>query len=278
MAELFNQDGVPGDLLSAGARRQRLIDSERVTGSQCLFDRLTLDAGGALDLGVPESGIVWAQLVSGSAELQHGDSVRPLAELDAFFLPPGSAGRLTSSHGAELISLAVPEAANCDPSLSSVATEPQFVDLSAEPLLQSEHDERTRIYVATAKLFGTTALAGELVIFPPGTTSQNHHHVGAEHFQYVLRGSATVFLNETPHRIRAGDLVYKYDYERHYCQNDDDGELAFVEFFVPGEWETVWANPEASCTWSPTGQNMKGGAPSREIESHTSDGTVYEDV
>jgi quercetin dioxygenase-like cupin family protein len=221
MAELFNQDGVPGDLLSAGARRQRLIDSERVTGSQCLFDRLTLDAGGALDLGVPESGIVWAQLV---------------------------------------------------------ATEPQFVDLSAEPLLQSEHDERTRIYVATAKLFGTTALAGELVIFPPGTTSQNHHHVGAEHFQYVLRGSATVFLNETPHRIRAGDLVYKYDYERHYCQNDDDGELAFVEFFVPGEWETVWANPEASCTWSPTGQNMKGGAPSREIESHTSDGTVYEDV
>jgi quercetin dioxygenase-like cupin family protein len=278
MAELFNQDSVNGEELSAGARRQRLIDNARVNGSQCLFDRLTLDAGAAQDLQVPDSGILWVQLVLGSAELRYGDYCRALAELDAFFLPPGSGGELTSSNGAELISLAVPDAAKMDPSLASVETEPQFVDLSTEPLLQSEHDERTRIYVATAKLFGTTAMAGELVIFPPGTTSQNHHHVGAEHFQYVLRGSATVFLNETPHRIRAGDLVYKYDYERHYCQNDDDGELAFVEFFVPGEWETVWANPEASCTWSPTGQNIKGGAPSREIASHTSDGTVYEDV
>jgi quercetin dioxygenase-like cupin family protein len=278
MAELFNQDAVPGDLLPGGARRQRLIDDERVTGSQCLFDRLTLEAGASLDLQVPKTGIVWAQVVLGSAELQYDDGRRELAELDAFFLPPGSGGKLTSSSGAELISLSVPEAATFDSSLALVDTAPQFVNLSTEPLLQSEHDERTRIYVATAKLFGTTALAGELVIFPPGTTSQNHHHVGAEHFQYILRGSATVFLNETPHRIRAGDLVYKFDYERHYCQNDDDGELAFVEFFVPGEWETVWANPEASCTWSPTGQNMKGGAPSREIESHTSDGTVYEDV
>ena len=87
-----------------------------------------------------------------------------------------------------------------------------------------------------------------------------------------------MFIDEKPHRIRPGDLVYKYDGERHFCQNDDETELAFLEFFAPGEGETVWVDSDRSCTWSPTGQNLRGGEASRQIASHTSDGTVYEDV
>ena len=278
MAELFNQDTVSAVTLPGGAERQRLIDGERVAGTQCQFDRLLLGAGDTLNLLIPETGVTWVQVLTGSVALQLANGERMLSELDAFFLPPAFEGTLTSRTGAELISLAIPQAIQFDPSLASVESGPQFVDLSSEPLLQSEHDERTRIYVATSHLFGTSALAGEIVIFPAGAVSSNHHHVGAEHFQYILRGSGTVYLNEVPHRIRAGDLVYKYDGERHYCQNDDSGELSFVEFFAPGVWETVWADPETSCTWSPTGQHIKGGAPSREIASHTSDGSLHKDI
>ena len=64
----------------------------------------------------------------------------------------------------------------------------------------------------------------------------------------------------------------------HYCENDGDKEMAFVEFFVPGEFETVWVNPEQRCAWSPTGRNARGEAPTRNIATHTSDGTVYDDV
>ncbi len=278
MAELFNQKSVPETPLPGGARQQRLIDEQRIEGSQCRFDLLTLDAGTSLQIDVARTTLVWGQLLTGSAVLERDNEQTALGELHVFFLPPGFKGQLKSSDGAQLIRLEILDAVGLDSNLMSIGSEAQFFDLAAEPVLQSQHDERTRIYVATKKLFATTALAGELVIFPAGAVSANHHHVGAEHFQYILRGTGTVFLNETPHRIEPGDLVYKYDEERHYCQNDDEEELAFVEFFVPGKWETVWVDPGRSCTWAPTGENLSGGAASRQIGAHTSDGTVYEDV
>lgn len=278
MAEIFNLDTVDEVLLPGGTRKRRLIDESRVERTRCRFDQLTMDAGTSLQLETPEANIVWGQILEGAAILHSADGEKALAESSVFLLPPRYQGALSSSEGAKLLRLEIANAIDLDPTLSSLDPVAQFFDLGAEPVLQSEHDERTRIYVASSKLFGTTALAGELVIFPAGTSSANHHHVGAEHFQLILRGSGTVYIDETPHRIRPGDLVYKYDRERHYCQNDDDGELAFLEFFAPGEWETVWADADRSCTWSPTGENLRGGKASREIASHTSDGTVYEDV
>ena len=278
MGVVVNQDSVGAETLPGGALRQRLIDGASIAGTRCLFDRIVLDGGSRLGLELSGSSVVWGQVLAGEAALEVGADRRPLSELDAFLLPPGFEGALTSADGAELISLTVPDAVGFDASLASPGWEPQFVDLSREPLLQSEHDLRMRIYTASKALFGTTALAGEIVIFPPGSAGKNHHHVGAEHFQYIMRGTATAFLDEEPHRIRSGDLVYKYDGERHFVQNDPDTELAFVEFFVPGAWETVWADPALACTWAPTGTNLEGGAPSRQIGAHTSDGTVYEDV
>jgi len=49
----------------------------------------------------------------------------------------------------------------------------------------------TRASALTPKLFGTKAVKGEMIIYPPGMAAANHHHVGAEHFMYVLRGRGT---------------------------------------------------------------------------------------
>ena len=278
MAIIFNQEDVPAEALPGGITRQRLIDGHRIEGSTCRFDRLTLDAGCETELRVAASDIAWGQVLEGTVTLLGPAGAHELSESHVIFLPPGFEGGLQSADGAVLIAMKVPDATRFDPALGSGSLAVRCIDLEAEPMLESEHDNRTRIYVATRKLFGTAALVGELVAFPPGVTSSNHHHQGAEHFQYILRGEGIVYLNETPHRIRAGDLVYKYDLERHYCENDGDGEMAFVEFFVPGEYETVWVNPQLRCAWSPTGKNVRGGAPTRDIATHTSDGTVYEDV
>ena len=278
MSVHVNRDDVVAELLPNGATRRRLIDENRVPGTQCRFDVLTIDAGGSLDLQLPRHGVAWAQVLSGSLRVRGDGEDRVLGESQLLFLANAITGRLSSADGAELILLEAPNASQFDSGSASGLPGVQSADLGLEPMLQSEHDERTRIYVATAGLFGTRALIGELVAFPPGTVSQNHHHVGAEHFQYVLRGEATVYLNETPRRLRAGDLLYKYDRERHYCENDGSGELVFVEFFVPGEYETVWVDPERSCAWSPTGTNVLGGEPSRHIATHTSDGSYHQDV
>jgi len=45
--------------------------------------------------------------------------------------------------------------------------------------------------------------------------------------------------------------------------------MVFSEFFVPAGAKTVWAEPEKACTWVPTGRNIKGGKPSREIGEHS---------
>ena len=278
MAELFNHDSVKIDVLPGGAKRQRLIDNNRINGSECVFDRITLESNTTFDIKTAETDITWVQLLKGSAVLYSGEEEWVLAESHVFFMGPGSRGKLSASTGAIFILLNVTNALSFDPGLATTNSEIQFFDLGSEPVLESKHDERTRVYIVTKKLFGTTALAGELVIFPAGSMSANHHHTGAEHFQYILRGEGTVFLNETPHPLKSGDLVYKYDGERHYCHNNGEEEFAFVEFFVPGKWETVWADPERSCTWSPTGQNLRGGTASRDITAHTSDGTIYDDV
>jgi quercetin dioxygenase-like cupin family protein len=278
MGALVNQDQVTSETMPGGARRQRLVNGDSIPGTASLFDRIVLDATTTFAVAVEQGAVMWGQVLTGSASLDFGGETRTLSELDAFLLPPGFNGTLRSSDGAELVTLTVADAGESDPQLSSLDSHPQFVDLSTEPLLQSQHDERKRIYIASKSLFGTTALAGEIVIFPPGSAGKNHHHTGTEHFQYIMRGTGTAFLNEEPHRIRAGDLVYKHEGERHFVQNDPDTEMAFVEFFVPGVWETEWADPALACTWAPTGTSISGGAPTREIAAHTSDGTLYEDV
>ena len=109
-----------------------------------------------------------------------------------------------------------------------------------------------------------------MILYPTGTEASNHHHEGADHFQYILRGSATFFLDEKPYRVAAGDTVYIYENERHYFVNDGDGEMAFIEYFVPGKYKTIWAENAPVCRWLPTGKNIMGGKPSREIGAHSS--------
>ncbi len=145
-----------------------------------------------------------------------------------------------------------------------------MLDWSGEPVLKSEHDARSRIYLVTPNLFGTKVIKGEMIIYPPGTVASSHHHEGADHFMYVKHGAGVVYVNEEPHRVRAGDILYYYEMERHYLENDGDETLVFSEFFVPAEHTTIWTDESLICAWLPTGRNINGGKPVREIKAHSS--------
>jgi quercetin dioxygenase-like cupin family protein len=137
------------------------------------------------------------------------------------------------------------------------------VDWTREPVLQSEHDARKRVYMATPGLTGTKAFKGEMISYPPGTAAPEHHHEGAEHFQYVIAGEGTALLDGVAHTLRAGDVLYNYEHERHAFFNESDGDFVFVEFFVPGPCETVWSPGANVCAWLPTGVDSGGRPPSR---------------
>lgn len=268
MATIFNEGGVRPIAAGRGAHRQELLHAGRVPGTAILLDRLVLDAGGALPLAVPATSTGWLEGLSGEATLSGTDVDTNLTGAHVCSLPPGFAGDLRSSSGAALLYGEIPNAERFDPALAQ--TPFRVSDWRREPVLDSEHDARKRIYLITPRLFGTKAVKGEMIIYPPGTAAANHHHEGAEHFMYVLRGRGTVYANEQPFPVRAGDVIYYPDRERHYLEAAPDEELVFAEFFAPAEFRTVWVDENQICTWHPTGRDIEGRVPIREIGPHSS--------
>lgn len=270
MAVVFNQSTVPAETIADHVSRQRLLTEARVKGTSILLDRLTLAPGAAAALKVPAGNLAWFQMLEGTATLEHADGTQRLTDAHIVFLPPGFSGTLRSPSAAALLYAEVPDAARFDAGFTGNPPPFRVVDWTREPVLDSEHDARRRIYVVTPKLFGTRAIKGEMIIYPAGTEGSNHHHEGAEHFMYVLKGRGTAWANESPFPAEKGDVIHYDNLERHYLRSEGGEDMVFVEFFVPGEYKTIWAPGAAVCTWLPSGRDIRGGKPAREIKAHSS--------
>jgi quercetin dioxygenase-like cupin family protein len=268
LAVHFNQSSVAAEPIGNDVKRQRLLTAARVKSTNILLDRLTLEAGAMTGLDVPAGNLAWFQVLEGETVFKRPRGEGRLTESQIVFLPPGFTGTLSTQAGAVLLYAEIPDAGRFDPAFAKNPPKLRVVDWTREPVLDSEHDARKRIYVVTPKLFGTHALKGEMIIYPPGTEAANHHHEGAEHFMYLTRGRGTAHANEEPFPVRKGDLVYYAERERHYFISEGDEDMVFVEFFVPGDYKTVWVQDQPSCVWQPTGRNMRGATPAREIKAH----------
>lgn len=268
MPVIFNQQDKPAMPAGEGVMVRTLIDRDMTSNDNVRLERWDMAPGGSAELKVAHGDIVWIQILSGTAELSGSEGEHALSDVHLVFLPGGFSGRVTSTAGAALLRARVPDAARFDADFAANPPAFRIVDWSEEPVLDSEHDARKRIYFATPKLFGTKAISGELIIYPAGTEASNHWHEGAEHFQYVTSGAGICYSSETPYPIREGDVVYNYERERHYFVNNTDRDMVFVEFFVPGDFDTIWVDDAPVCTWVPTGRNIKGGAASRHIPAH----------
>ena len=277
MAVAFNERSIPAEALAPGVSRQRLLTDERVPGTKVLLDRLVLSPGAPLDVRVASRNLAWLHILEGGAALQHDDSREMLSDSHIVFLPPAFAGMLWTGTGATVLYAELP---NADQFESDAADRPQLkvVDWTREPVLDSQHDARKRIYVVTPKLFGTRAVKGEMIIYPPGTEASKHHHEGAEHFMYLLAGRGTAYAGERPIPVRTGDLIYYDERESHYLRSEGDEDMVFVEYFVPGVYSTVWAEGAPVCTWAPTGRDIRGEKPVRDIKGHRSGVATPQDV
>lgn len=258
---------VGAEQVGPGVTAQSLLSPANTGSNNVLLDLATFEEGASFDLGMSDDAFGWLQILDGSGSLTALDQ-----ELDpsrVTYLPLGYAGTFTATaNGTRLLTSTVPEAVRFDPDVAGTPSRVQTTDWSNEPVLQSEHDARTRIYMATRTLTGTGAYRGEMICYPPGTEAPSHHHEGAEHFQYVLKGNCAAVLAGETARLSAGDVLYNYEMEIHSFLNDSDAEFVFVEFFVPGSCKTVWAPGAKPCAWLPTGMDIMGRTPSRTIGYH----------
>ncbi len=253
--------------IAIGVTKQSLLSPENTGSDNVLLDLLTLEQGMGFDMGLNDGTFGWLQVLDGAGSLAGYD--QDLEANGVTYLPLGYAGTFSATtNGTRLMMATVPEAIRFDPNVADTPLELRTTDWSHEPVLQSEHDARTRIYMATRTLTGTSAYRGEMIRYPSGTQAPAHHHEGAEHFQYVLKGNCTALLGGETSTLRAGDVLYNYEMEIHSFINDGDEELIFVEFFIPGSCKTIWAPGANPCAWLPTGADIMGRPPSRDISYH----------
>lgn len=250
---------------SGGCRVSALLRPADIGNDQIELDHVSMADGATHELTLDGAAVGWLQVLSGSGSLG-GET---LTTNHIAYLPFGYTGGFTAAaDGTRILVARVPDAARFDDAIADMPTDLRCVDWSREPVLQSEHDARKRVYMATPALAGTEAFKGEMITYPPGTAAPEHHHVGAEHFQYVLSGQGTAMLDGEATRLSAGDLLYNYEHEPHAFINETDSEFVFVEFFVPGPCETVWSPGANLCAWLPTGVDTEGRKPVRDIAYH----------
>jgi mannose-6-phosphate isomerase-like protein (cupin superfamily) len=278
LAITLRADSALTEALTAGVERQRLLTPSRVPRTKALLDKVKLAPRASMTFDVARGDLAWIQLLQGEAQLTHGSTRLQLGSTHIVLLPAEVPVTLTSKSAVVFLHGQIPNAARFDDTAGADSRELRIIDWSREPVLDSQHDARKRIYIATPKLFGTRAVKGEMIIYPPGTQASNHHHVGAEHFMYVLKGRGTAFANEKPIAIAAGDLIYYDESERHYLRSEGKEDMVFVEFFVPGVYKTVWAEGAPICTWTPTGRDIRGEKPVRDIAHHSSALPTPQDV
>ena len=267
MPIIVRGENVPPEMIHAGVSRQSLLSPENTGSDNVLLDLITFESGSTFDLDLSGDTFGWLQVLEGAGSLDDYD--QPLEPNGVTYLPLGYSGAFNAvADGTRLLMATVPNAARFDPDVADTPKELQTTDWSHEPVLQSEHDARTRIYMATRTLTGTSAYRGEMIRYPSGTQAPAHHHEGAEHFQYLLAGTCTAILGDETKILSAGDVLYNYEMEVHSFINDSDEELVFVEFFVPGGCKTVWAPGANPCAWLPTNSDILGRPPSRDISYH----------
>ena len=253
--------------IAIGVTKQSLLSPENTGEDNVLLDHLTYAQGMGFDMGLNDGTFGWLQVLDGAGSLAGYD--QDLEANGVTYLPLGYAGTFSATtNGTRLMMATVPEAIRFDPNVADTPLELRTTDWSHESVLQSEHDARTRIYMATRTLTGTSAYRGEMIRYPSGTQAPAHHHEGAEHFQYVLKGNCTALLGGETSTLSAGDVLYNYEMEIHSFINDGDEEFIFVEFFIPGSCKTIWAPGANPCAWLPTGADIMGRPPSRDISYH----------
>lgn len=247
---------------AGGLTREWVLAPGRLADGRLTVEVMRLEQGSTIDVATAPSELAWFQVLAG-AVLADGEPTGS----DWICMAGGGRGfAITAAVDAEVMLARVRRAAEYDPAIAAGAA--VRVDWGTEPVLESEHDTRRRIYLASPGLWGTEAVKGEMIIYPPGAAGAAHHHEGAEHFQFVLSGSGTAVLEGGEVELHAGDLLYNLENEVHWFANRTDQDMVFVEFFVPGANRTVWVPGANACGWNPTGIDIHGRAASRQLAYH----------
>jgi len=119
------------------------------------------------------------------------------------------------------------------------------------PRAVSLRDGRKRVDLVAEKIFGTTDVMADRVTYLPGRDAPAHYHTGSRHYFFIISGTGKFIGGDTEFPLAPGDVVMSEEGEMHAFTSDPEVALEFIELWVPAPVETIWADPDDSCRWTP---------------------------
>jgi mannose-6-phosphate isomerase-like protein (cupin superfamily) len=253
----FNQSSVPARPSAPGVLRQRLLTDERVKNSPLRLERLTLAAGATMKLKLSAQSLGWLQLLDGKAKLE-AHFTEKLSDTHSVVLPPNFDVTLSTTTGATLLYVELPDAGRLDPGFAAEPPLFMVVNWMREPVLQSQSDERKRVSLVAPDTCRTKAMRAQMVIYPAGSMGTDCRHEGADAIMVFVSGSGTAWVNGQPTPVAQGDVMVLPEGDRYHLKAADDGEMRYLVFYAPGEFKTVATGQGKLSAWRSTDRDISG--------------------
>jgi mannose-6-phosphate isomerase-like protein (cupin superfamily) len=111
-------------------------------------------------------------------------------------------------------------------------------DQETLPKLVAAKPGRERVFFVSPDLAGHRDFLTGVLRYEDGR-SPYHYHSGCEHFYLLLEGAATLRTEEGERPVKAGDLVFIPENERHQLVAVSGTPLTFMEFQGPNQFKTT---------------------------------------
>lgn len=141
-----------------------------------------------------------------------------------------------------------------------MANKPILVFASADvPLIESPDGTMRNRIMITEETCGAQQYTAGLFYVRPGSRAHADKHVGQEELYHIFAGRGVVMIDDQPHKIKAGDVVFIPDGSTHYLINDGDETLGLF-WAIAKKWSSLldiqrevgkWRKVEAGSDWGP---------------------------
>ena len=98
--------------------------------------------------------------------------------------------------------------------------------LTDVPLIESPDGTMRDSVMVTEETCGAQQYSAGLFFVRPKTRGHADKHLGQEELYYIFNGRGVVMVDDEPHKIEAGDVVFIPDGSTHYLINDGNETLS----------------------------------------------------
>jgi quercetin dioxygenase-like cupin family protein len=182
-----------------------LLNQQNVPDKRVTLDQIKLLQNQKYVLTAPPNGLIWFHVIKGSLK----STEKTFDYSTMTMITSGFSLDLVAVDESELLIGTIQDATIYEKDFKTQTKPIVSFDWTKEPVLKAEHDSRERIYLATKGLLATEVVKGEMITYPKAASGGAHHHEGAHHFQFVLKGEGVAVLEGEEFNLSAGDVLYK---------------------------------------------------------------------